>query len=169
MKETLDFLQACRQLADEFLYLPLTSFGLEADGTRLLHFVFEGAAEAELSLSIPEECATCETPCAFASAWKQADPSEGPDVRVCQLRFQSDVALVSVEHGQEELSARYAAALGAPLVIPHHYRAYGKLPPADLDVFTCTCGDKCRCARELARLAPNTTLRLLEVMETIQL
>ena len=159
--KTLDFLNAFRQLADDVLYLPLTSFGLEVDGTRLLHFAFEGEVKVEgkTHLFVPDECATCETPCAFAAAWDEASPPNGVDARVCRLRFQSDVALVSVQAGEERRSAEYAAALGAPLVIPHHYRAYGKLPPADLDTF----------AAELARLAPDATLRVLDVMETIVL
>ena len=163
--KTLDFLNAFRQLADDVLYLPLTSFGLEVDGTRLLHFAFEGEVEAEAEaktkthLSVPDECATCEAPCAFASAWDESNAPNGTDTRVCRLRFQSDVALVSVQAGEEHRSAEYAAALGAPLVNPHHFRAYGKLPPADLDAF----------AAELARLAPDTTLRVLDVMETIVL
>jgi hypothetical protein len=169
--KTLDFLNAFRQLADDVLYLPLTSFGLEVDGTRLLHFAFEGETEVKVKvegrgkvegkmhLSVPDECATCEAPCAFASAWEYANAPNGTDTRVCRLRFQSDVALVSVQAGEEHRSAEYAAALGSPLVIPHHYRAYGKLPAADLDGF----------AEELARLAPDTTLRVLDVMETIVL
>lgn len=159
VSKTLDFLNAFRQLADDILYLPLTSFGVEADGIRLLHFAFEGEAEAEAPLSTPEECATCENPCALASAWEETNPPNGADVRVCRLRFQSDVALVGVQPGEEQRSAEYAAALGASLVIPHHYRAYGKLPPADLDAF----------ARELARLVPDTTLRVLDVMESIEI
>ena len=69
------------------------------------------------------------------------------------------MALVSVQAGKERRSAEYAAALSAPLVIPHHFRAYGKLPPANLDGF----------ADELARLVPDTTLRVLDVMGTIVL
>jgi hypothetical protein len=38
----LDFLQAFRQTADDLLYLPSTSFGVEADGLRVLHFVTDG-------------------------------------------------------------------------------------------------------------------------------
>lgn len=69
------------------------------------------------------------------------------------------MALVSVQAGQERRSAEYAAALGAPLVIPHHHCAHGKLPPADLDAF----------ARELTRLVPDATLRVLDVMESIEI
>ncbi len=129
-KKTLDFLQACRRIADEILYLPLTSFGLEADGLRVLHFVSEGEKEAEKV-----------------------------NVKAMGAQFAPDAALVSVEPGREERSAEYAVALGAPVVIPHHYRAFGALPPADLDVF----------ARKLAHLAPDTKLQVLDVMETIRL
>jgi L-ascorbate metabolism protein UlaG (beta-lactamase superfamily) len=130
VKKTLDFLQACRRVADEILYLPLTSFGLEADGLRLLHFVSEGEKEAEKV-----------------------------NVKAIGAQFAPDVALVSVEPGREERSAEHAVALGAPVVIPHHYRAYGNLPPADLDAF----------ARELAHLAPATKLQVMDVMETVRL
>ncbi len=128
-EKTLDFLNTFRQTADAILYLPLTSFGVEADGKRLLHFVFEGESE-----------------------------QQEIDVKAIGVQFAPDVALVGVEPGQERLSAGYAAELGAPLVIPHHYRAWGNLPPADMDIF----------ARELARLAPDVTLRVLEIMETIE-
>ena len=40
--KVLDFLPAFHQTADDILYLPLTSFGVEADGLRVLHFVTEG-------------------------------------------------------------------------------------------------------------------------------
>jgi L-ascorbate metabolism protein UlaG (beta-lactamase superfamily) len=128
--QVLDFLQACRQLADDILYLPLTSFGVESDGRRVLHFVAEdGAAE------------------------------DGVDVGEIGARFSPDVALVSVNPGEEERSAEYAAALGAPLVIPHHYRAYGKLPAANLDVF----------AQRLGSLGHGIELRMMKEMETINL
>lgn len=128
--KVLDFLQACRQLADDILYLPLTSFGVETDGLRVLHFVAEnGAAE------------------------------DGVDVGDIGARFSPDVALVSVNPGEEERSAEYAAALGAPLVIPHHYRAYGNLPAADLDVF----------AQRLDSLGHGIELRVMEEMKTINL
>ena len=126
----LEFLQACRQWADEILYLPLTSFGVEAHGVRVLHFVAEGEAE-----------------------------EDGVDVGEIGDRFAPDVALVAVNPGEEERSAKYAAALGAPLVIPHHYRAYGKLPAADLDAF----------ARTLSNLAPDTHVQVLGVLESITL
>jgi len=129
VQQVLDFLQACRQLADEFLYLPLTSFGVEAHGLRVLHFVAEGQEEEDV------------------------------DVRAMGVRFTPDVALVGVDPGEEVRAAEYAAALGASLVIPHHYHAYGKLSAADLDLFI----------QELRRLAPGTTLRVLDVLETINL
>ena len=128
--KVLDFLQACRQLADDILYLPLTSFGVESDGLRVLHFVAEDEAA-----------------------------ENGVDVGDIGARFSPDVALVSVNPGEEERSAEYAAALGAPLVIPHHYRAYGKLPAADLDVF----------AQRLDSLGHDIELRMMEEMETINL
>jgi len=133
-EKVLDFLQAFRQLADDILYLPLTSFGVETDGLRVLHFVAEDEAE-----------------------------EDGVDVAAMPsdigARFSPDVALVSVNPGEEERSAEYAAALGAPLVIPHHYRAYGKLPAADLDVF----------AQRLESLGRDIELRVMEEMETITL
>jgi len=126
------FLQACHQLADEFLYLPLTSFGVEADHLRLLHFVFEG----------------------------EGDKDEEPvDIQAIGAQFAPDVALVGIDPGEEERSAEHAAALGAPLVIPHHYRAYGRLPAADMDVFT----------ESLRRLSPGTELLFLKEMESIEL
>jgi L-ascorbate metabolism protein UlaG (beta-lactamase superfamily) len=128
--KVLNFLQACRQLADDILYLPLTSFGVESNGLRVLHFVAEDEAA-----------------------------EDGVDVGDIGARFSPDVALVSVNPGEEERSAEYAAALGAPLVIPHHYRAYGKLPAADLDVF----------AQKLESLGRGIELRVLEEMETITL
>ena len=130
VSQVIDFLQACRRLADEILYLPLTSFGLEADRLRLLHSVFEGDGDAEKA-----------------------------GVQAIGTQFVPDVALVGISPGEEERSAECAAALGAPLVIPHHYRAYGRLPGADLDVF----------ADALRRLAPGTELRFLEEMEIIKL
>ncbi len=124
------FLQAFRQLADDILYLPLTSFGLEADRVRVLHFVAEArSGEGEV------------------------------DAADIGARFQPDVALVSVNPGEETRAAEHAAALGAPLVIPHHYRAYGKLPAADLDRFAVT----------LNRLAPGCRLQVLNEMQTITL
>jgi len=130
VSQVMDFLQACRQLADDILYLPLTSFGVEARGLRVLHFVAE-------------------------------DEGAGNDVDVGEIgaQFAPDVALVGIDPGEEKRSAGYAAALGAPLVIPHHYRAYGQLPAADLDVFT----------KVLRRLAPRTELRFLKEMESIKL
>jgi L-ascorbate metabolism protein UlaG (beta-lactamase superfamily) len=130
VSQVLDFLQACRQLADDILYLPLTSFGVEVDGLRLLHFVAENG-----------------------------DEEDGVDVGDISACFAPDVALVGVMPGEEVRSAEYAAALGAPLVIPHHYEASGNWPAADLDVF----------AQELARLAPGAALRMPALMETITL
>jgi L-ascorbate metabolism protein UlaG (beta-lactamase superfamily) len=124
------FLHAFRQLADEILYLPLTSFGVMADGVRVLHFV----TEAE-------------------------NGGQEVDVADVGARFNPDVALVSVNPGEETQAAEYAAALGAPLVIPHHHRAYGKLPAADLDRFATT----------LNRLVPNYRLHVMNEMETIPL
>jgi len=129
VSKVLDFLRSFRQVADEILYLPLTSFGIKVDGFRLLHFTFEG----------------------------ESDGGE-VDVQGIGQQFVPDVALVSVERGQERRSAEYAAALGAPMVIPHHFHAYMSVPPADLDAF----------ARELARLAPNINLRVLDVTETVK-
>ena len=125
----------------------------------MLHFAFEGEVEGKKHLSVPDECAMCKTPCAFAAAWDETNATNGTDARVCRLRFQSDVALVGVQAGEERRSAEYAAALGAALIIPHHYRAYGQLPAADMDVF----------AETLRRLAPVTELRLLKEMESIEL
>jgi hypothetical protein len=107
VRKVLDFLQAFRQTADDILYLPLTSLGVEADHLRVLHFVNEGE-----------------------------DTEDGVDVRDIGARFAPNVALVSVTPGQEARSAEYAAALGASLVIPHHYEASGNWPAADLDAFT---------------------------------
>ena len=105
-QEMQDFLLAFRQVADEILYLPLTSFGVVVDGVRLLHFVVEGEGAGE-----------------------QVDVSE------IGRQFAPDVALVGVDLGNEKRSALYAAALGASTVIPHHYQAYGQLPAADLATF----------------------------------
>lgn len=124
------FLQAFRQLADDILYLPLTSFGVEAGGTRVLHFVTEA------------ESGTQEV-----------------DVADIGARFQPDVALISVNPGEEVHAAEHAAALGAPMVIPHHYRAYGRLPAADLERFAAT----------LKGLAPDCRLLVLKEMETTRL
>ena len=124
------FLRVFRQVADDILHLPLTSFGVEARGLRILHFVFESDAA-----------------------------ENGVNVSDIGARFEPDVALIGVNPGLEERAAEYAAALGASLVIPHHYRAYGRLPAADLDVF----------AQELARLAPKTELRFLQEMKSIDL
>lgn len=128
--QVLDFLMACRQLADELLYLPLTSFGVVVNGRRLLHFVAEGEGAGE-----------------------------PVDVAAIGRRFAPDVALVGVEAGEEERSARYAAALGAPIVIPHHYHAYGQLPAADITLF----------ARTLTDLAPATALLTPALLETLEL
>ncbi len=131
MKKVMDFLLAFRQMADEILYLPLTSFGVVMDdGLRVLHFVSEGEGTGE-----------------------------PVDVGAIGKQFAPDVALVGVDVGDEQRSAAYAAALGAPTVIPHHYRAYGKLPAANLDLFV----------QELTRLAPATTILTPEVMETLEL
>jgi L-ascorbate metabolism protein UlaG (beta-lactamase superfamily) len=124
------FLQAFRQLADDILYLPLTSFGVDVGGTRVLHFV----TEAE---SVEQEV----------------------DVADMGERFRPDVVLISVNPGEEDHAAEHAAALGAPLVIPHHYRAYGRLPAADLDRFAAT----------LDELAPGCRLLVLNEMETTSL
>lgn len=130
VRNVLDFLRAFRQLADNILYLPLTSFGLKVNDLRTLHFVSEGETSGQ--------------------AWTAADVIGA---------FSPQVALVSVEHGHEQRSAEYAAELGAPTIIPHHYEASGSWPAADLDRF----------ARELNRLAPETTLRIPDLMETISL
>ncbi|RLC92823.1 MAG: hypothetical protein DRI77_12500 [Chloroflexi bacterium] len=130
VSQVMDFLQACRRLADDILYLPLTSFGVETRGLRVLHFVAEDEGAGN-----------------------------GIDVGEIGAQFAPDVALVGIDPGEEQRSAEYAAALGAPLVIPHHYRAYGQLPAADLDVFT----------EALRRLAPGTELRFLKEMESIEL
>ena len=122
------FLRAVRQLADEILYLPVTSFGVEVDRTRVLHFVAE-----------------------------VRDGNEEVDVAAIGARFKPDVALVSVNPGEQERLAGHAAALGAPLVIPHHHHAYGKLPAADLDLFAGTLG----------RLAPGCKLLVLNEMEAV--
>lgn len=124
------FLQAFRQLADEILYLPVTSFGVEVDRTRVPHYVAE-----------------------------VRDGNEEVDVAAIGARFKPDVVLVSVNPGEEEYLAGHAAALGAPLIIPHHHRAYGKLPAADLDRFAVT----------LNRLAPCCQLRVLNEMQTMPL
>ncbi|MBN1138960.1 MAG: MBL fold metallo-hydrolase [Anaerolineae bacterium] len=124
------FLQAFRQLADDILYLPLTSFGLEADGVRLLHFVTESE-----------------------------NGGEEVDVAGIGERFRPDVALISVNPGEEERAAAHAADLGARWVIPHHYHAYGKLPAADLARF----------AHTLEQWAPGCRLQVLEEMQTISL
>ena len=124
------FLQAFRQLADDILYLPLTSFGLESDGVRLLHFVAESESH-----------------------------ESAVDVADIGARFDPDVALISVNPGEEAHAAAHAAALGARLVIPHHYRAYGRLPGADLDRFASILND----------LAPDCQLSVLDEMETISL
>jgi L-ascorbate metabolism protein UlaG (beta-lactamase superfamily) len=124
-----DFLQAFRQVADEILYLPLTSFGVIVDRVRLLHFVVEGEGAGE-----------------------QVDVNE------IGRRFAPDVALVGMEVGDEKRSAAYAAALGAPTIIPHHYQAYGQSPPADLTAFK----------QELNRLSPNITILTPDVMETLE-
>jgi len=128
--EVIDFLQAFRQIADEILYLPLTSFGVTANGLRLLHFVAEGEGEGERV-----------------------------DVGEIGVQFAPDIALVGVNPGAEEESAEYAAALGASLVIPHHYYSYGNLPAANLNTFM----------QKLAHLAPDATLLTPDVMETIDL
>lgn len=104
--QVLDFLMAFRELADELLYLPLTSFGVVADGRRVLHFVAEGEGN-----------------------------DEQVDVAAIGRCFAPDVALVGVESGAEERSAHYAAALGALTIIPHHHHAYGELPAADMELF----------------------------------
>jgi L-ascorbate metabolism protein UlaG (beta-lactamase superfamily) len=124
------FLQAFRQFADDILYLPLTSFGIDADGVRVLHFVTEAKNGAE-------------------------------EVNVADIgtRFKPDVLLVSVGPGEEERAAEQAAAISAPRVIPHHYRAYGKLPAANLDSFAATLSD----------LAPDSKLQILDEMQTIPL
>lgn len=129
-RRVLNFLEAFRQLADEILYLPMTSFGVEVDGVRVLHFVTE-AKNGEQEV----------------------------DVADIGARFQPDVALVSVNPGEETQDAEHAAALQAPLVIPHHYRAYGKLPAADLDRFAVT----------LDQLAPGCRLQILNEMESVAL
>jgi len=123
VRQVLEFLRACRQLADEFLYLPLTSFGVDVDGRRVLHFVAEGVG-----------------------------PGEPVDVAAIGARFAPDVALVGVHPGQEVRAAGYAAALGAPLAIPHHHHAYGKLPAADLDLFV---HELHRLAMDVARNEPH--------------
>lgn len=128
--QVLDFLTAFREVADELLYLPLTSFGVVADGRRVLHFVAEGEGEGE-----------------------------PVDVAAIGRRFAPDVALVGVEAGDEARSAAYAAALGAPVVIPHHHHAYGRLPAADMALFSQT----------LARLAPAMALLTPALMETLDL
>jgi L-ascorbate metabolism protein UlaG (beta-lactamase superfamily) len=128
--DVLAFLTACRTLADELLYLPLTSFGVVANGRRLLHFVAEGEGAGE-----------------------------PVDVAAIGRHFAPDVALVGVEAGAEARSAAYAAALGAPLVIPHHHHAYGQLPAADLPLF----------ARTLTALTPATTLLTPALLETLEL
>jgi L-ascorbate metabolism protein UlaG (beta-lactamase superfamily) len=89
--KVLKFLTAFRQLADEILYFPLTSFGVEVDNKRILHFVFEGEG-----------------------------PGEPVDVAAIGRQFLPDVALVDVQAGEEIHSTEYAAQLGAPFVIPHH-------------------------------------------------
>jgi L-ascorbate metabolism protein UlaG (beta-lactamase superfamily) len=127
-RQVLNFLEAFRQLADDILYLPLTSFGVKADGMRVLHFVTEAR-----------------------------DGGQKVDVADIGARFRPDVVLVSVNPGEEVRAAGHVAALGAPLVIPHHFRAYGKLPAADLDQFTGTLG----------QLAQDCTVRVLNEMETI--
>lgn len=126
-----DFLLAFRQVADEVLYLPLTSFGVVVDRVRVLHFVDEG------------------------------ENAEGEHVDVNKIgrKFEPDVALVGVDMRNEKRSAAYAAALGAPTVIPHHYRAYGRLPAAKLAPFV----------EELKRLSPATTVLTPDVMETVEL
>ncbi len=130
VEEVMNFLLAFRQVADEILYLPLTSFGVAVDKVRLLHFVSEGQGEGE--------------------------PVDVGDIG---KQFAPDVALVSVEVGGEQRSAAYAAALGAPTIIPHHYNAYGKLPAADLGLFM----------RELTRLAPATTILTPNELEAVEL
>lgn len=116
-------------MADEILYLPVTSFGVEVDGRRVLHFVAE------------------------------ADDGQEVDVAAVGARFRPHVALVSVNPGEEEGSAGYAAALGAPLVIPHHHHAFGRLPAADLDLF----------ARTLSRLAPTVKFLALDELQALDL
>jgi len=128
--DVLDFLTACRTLADELLYLPLTSFGVVANGRRLLHFVAEGEGAGE-----------------------------PVDVSAIGEQFVPDVALVGIEAGAEARSAAYAAALGAPIVIPHHHHTYGKLPAADMPLFS----------RTLARLSPATTLLTPALLEALDL
>jgi len=122
----LEFLQAARQLADDILYLPLTSFGVEVGGKRILHFISEDEA-----------------------------PQNGVDVAQIGVRFHPDVVLLSVQHGDEVKSAQYAADLGAPLVIPHHYRPYQAVPGADMALFESA----------LARLAPACTLKRVEALQ----
>jgi L-ascorbate metabolism protein UlaG (beta-lactamase superfamily) len=94
--------------------------------------------------------------CTFAEG---EDTGEPVDVAAIGRQFMPDVALVGVEAGTEERSASYAAALGALTIIPHHHQAHGQLPAADLALFS----------RELARLAPATTLLAPAVMETLDL
>jgi L-ascorbate metabolism protein UlaG (beta-lactamase superfamily) len=79
------------------------------------------------------------------------------DVADIGARFQPDVALVSVGPDEEAQAAEHSAALGAALVIPHHHRAYGRLPAADLDCFALT----------LKQLAPGCRLQVLNEMQTI--
>jgi L-ascorbate metabolism protein UlaG (beta-lactamase superfamily) len=135
-RQVLSFLEAFRQLADDILYLPLTSFGVEADGVRVLHFVTEARnGEQDAGLERPVDVADIGT------------------------RFRPDVVLVSVSPGEEAQAAEHAAALRAPLVIPHHFRAYGKLPAADLASFATTLSD----------LAPDCKLQILDEMKTIPL
>jgi len=147
--KVLKFLVAFRQAAEEILYLPLTSFGVEADRKRILHFVFEGEGDG--------------------------DPV---DVAAIGRQFAPDVALVGVQAGDEARSAAYAAQLGAPVVIPHHYtagaafatcevqscplqscRTHAALPAADLPFFV----------QELKRLAPWSMILAPELMESIQI
>ena len=71
-RQVLNFLEAFRQLADEILYLPLTIFGVNADGLRVLHFVSEAK-----------------------------DGEQEVDVADIGVRFQPDVVLVSVNPGEE--------------------------------------------------------------------
>ncbi|MBN1876957.1 MAG: MBL fold metallo-hydrolase [Anaerolineae bacterium] len=148
VKPVLDFLMAFRQVADEILYLPLTSFGVEVDGMRVLHFVFEGEEDG--------------------------DPV---DVDAIGRQFAPDIALVGVHTGDEKHAAAYAAALGASKVIPHHYRAgflkpcmvkdcplqryrpSEPLPAADLDLFT----------SELIRLSPATTILTLDELGSVEI
>ncbi len=129
VSKVLEFLRAFRQSADEILYLPLTSFGVEVDGVRLLHFVTEGRGAGEYV-----------------------------DVGDIGARFRPDVALVSVNPGEEASAAEYAAALGVGLVIPHHHRPYGGLPGANLDAF---------CAA-LHRARPASRVQVLAELEAIR-